>query len=182
MSDGEQQPLSDGLAGVLRPPSAAAEPPLAPTGQPSADAAPRPALGAQQGAAAPPQLARGGAAALVAEEPALRLRLARLAESLVAASGEAHATAGTFGAWRTRAAGESVDGVQVLPGADGCYEVELHLVLRWPPQPLHEFAENLREGLAVAAAAIGLRERLGPIQVHFDGLEEPLEPPAEELS
>lgn len=109
-----------------------------------------------------------------APEAPVRLRLARLAAAVVEASGTVTLTAGTLGTWTTRAASESVHGVEVHAAADERYELELHLLVAWPPQPLHVLADELRDAIARAARSAGVGDELGPIEVHFEGLDEPV--------
>jgi hypothetical protein len=101
-----------------------------------------------------------------------RLRLARTAlAAALEVEGVAAAHAPLPDARSTQSAGARVDGVTVVAGADGRYDVGLHLVAA--PVPLRPLAERVRDRVATAARIAGLGERLGPVSVRFEDLAEP---------
>ncbi len=56
---------------------------------------------------------------------------------------------------------------------DGRYELELHLIVDWPPAPLERFAEDLRRRIRAAVKRGGLDAALGEINIHIDDVRGP---------
>ena len=106
--------------------------------------------------------------------PSPRARLARVAlETALASEGVAAGSAGDSSWWATTDEGELLSGVLAVARRDGRYDVELHLVARWPVPPLHELGERIRERVAGVAAEKGLGESLGSVRISFGDLLEP---------
>lgn len=98
-----------------------------------------------------------------------RVALARLAGQLIADTDGVAATTGPAGRWQTIAPQQNVRGVLAAEDGHGCVDVELHLVVRWPPQmPLQELGQQLRGGLRRSATKAGMGARLGAVSVAFD--------------
>jgi hypothetical protein len=101
--------------------------------------------------------------------PSDRVRLARLAlDAALAMDGVEAGTDGPVKLWVTVDQGQRYPGVlaSVLP--DGTHSVGLHLVVA--PVPLLPLADAIRERVRADAAAVGLEERLGPVDVVFEDL------------
>jgi hypothetical protein len=98
------------------------------------------------------------------------MALARVAESVagqmpgVALSGDHR--------WVTAERGDAVRGAVAVALGDGVYELELHVVVAWPPEPLAQLADDLRRRVRDGAESAGLADNLGAIQVRVDGVEE----------
>jgi len=74
-------------------------------------------------------------------------------------------TAGAAERWTTPDGDRSITGVIATEHATGTVEVELHLVLAWPPEPVAQVGERLRLQLRRAATTAGLADRLGALQI-----------------
>lgn len=106
--------------------------------------------------------------------PSLRVRLARLAwERALSTDGVAAGDSGGRGAWQTEDRGEALPGVLATASGDASFDVELHLVAAWPPPPLHEVANTIRDRINEAAVAAGLGEALGAVEIAFGDVAEP---------
>lgn len=101
-----------------------------------------------------------------------RVSIARLAEQVVGRTAGVSATRGR-GRWLTADGGRSIDGVVVGQTAAGVADVELHLIAEWPARPLPPLADRLRRELMADAAAAGLGERIGEIDVSVHDLKVP---------
>lgn len=111
------------------------------------------------------------APALNPERPrSARVRLARLAEAVIAAEPAVEPAVGSAGRWLTFDADEPIEGVVAAEGAEGI-EIELHLIARWPTGPLPHVAEALRGALRKAAGQAGLGSRLGEVSVSFHDID-----------
>lgn len=98
-----------------------------------------------------------------------RVALARLAKEVIDVTDGVTATTGPAGRWQTIDARRTIPGILAAEGSAGRVDVELHLVVRWPPpMPLEQFGEQLRAHLRRSAAGAGIGERLGGVAVAFD--------------
>jgi hypothetical protein len=96
-----------------------------------------------------------------------RVALAQLAlEGALSVEGVVSASAGPSGIWITADESVRVVGVVAAALSDGRYGVSLHLVVR--PVPLHALAERVRERVERNAAAAGLGQVLGPLDVSVE--------------
>jgi len=109
--------------------------------------------------------------------PTPRVRLARLAwETALATKGIAAGSVGARSQWATNDRGELLPGVLAAARRDGSYDVELHLVARWPVPPLHELGERIHDRVVAAAERQGLGESLGELRISFGDLLDAGEP------
>jgi len=100
-----------------------------------------------------------------------RVRLARLAGQVIARSDGIAATAGPAGRWQTIGSQQAIPGILAVEDVQGRVDIEVHLVVRWPPQmPLDQLGEQLRERLRHAAGTAGMGARLGAVSVTFDDM------------
>ena len=98
-----------------------------------------------------------------------RVRLARLAGQVVARTDGVAATTGPAGRWQTAGPQQSIAGVLAVEDPRGRVDLELHLVVRWPPSmPLEQLAALVRARLRESAATAGMQARLGAVAVAFD--------------
>ena len=98
-----------------------------------------------------------------------RVRLARLAGQVIARTDGVTATTGAAGRWQTVGGQQRIAGVLAVEDVHGRVDLELHLVVRWPPQmPLEQLGELIRGRLRDAAGAAGMGPRLGAVAVAFD--------------
>jgi hypothetical protein len=98
-----------------------------------------------------------------------RVAVALLAGQAVALTEGVTATTGPAGRWLTVGSAHEIPGVLAVEDGQGCVDIELHLVVRWPPRmPLEQLAEQLRERLRNSAATARMGERLGAVSVAFD--------------
>lgn len=103
-----------------------------------------------------------------------RSQLGRLA--LNTAQGLPQIAGGVAGAqklWATEDEGEILAGVTVAARTDERFDVELHLVARWPFGSLFELAEQIRDRVGRAASRAGLEDILGDVAVAFEDVVEP---------
>ena len=104
--------------------------------------------------------------------PSERVRLARAAlEACLALDGVAEGHPGRTRMRFTMSGTERMVGVVAAPGPDGRFDLGLHLVAH--PVPLHPLAGDIRRSVSAAAAAEGLRDLLGTVDVTFEDLAEP---------
>lgn len=106
----------------------------------------------------------------------VRVALARLADGVVARMAGAALSAGPDRRWLTPDAPHAIRGVVAVAQPDGRYELELHLVVAWPPGPLERLASDLRRRIQVAAKRAGVEDQIGEISVHIDEVLDPGEP------
>lgn len=85
-------------------------------------------------------------------------------------------TAGPNGRWVTRDGDQAIRGVLAAAQSDGRYELELHLVVAWPPEPLAHLAEDVRRRVRAAVKREGLDAHLGDIQIRVDDIQSPDDP------
>jgi len=85
-------------------------------------------------------------------------------------------TAGPDARWLTSNGQRTIRGVVAAAQPDGRYELELHLMVAWPPGPLELLADDLRRRILVAAKRAGLEPELGEIQVQIDAVQAPDDP------
>ena len=114
-------------------------------------------------------------------EPSLKLRqssprskLGRV--SLDAAKKLPQVAEGVAGArklWATEDQGQIMDGVVVAARTDTRFDVELHLIARWPFGSLFEVADQVRDHVRQAASAADLAAILGEVSVSFEDVVEP---------
>lgn len=104
------------------------------------------------------------------------MSLARVAREVVAQLPGAALSAGSR--WVTADGPETIRGLLVSVQPDGRYELELHLIVAWPPPPLTLLAGDLRRRVHGAAQSAGLEAQLGQMQIYFDAVLGPDDPPA----
>jgi hypothetical protein len=98
-----------------------------------------------------------------------RVRLARLAGQAIARTDGVAPTTGPAGRWQTVGSQQSIAGVLAVEDVHGRVDLELHLVVRWPPQmPLEQLGALVRGRLRESAGAAGMQARLGAVSVAFD--------------
>lgn len=98
-----------------------------------------------------------------------RIGMARLAAQVIAVTDGVTATAGPAGRWCTIGSRQAIPGVLAVEDRHGQVDIELHLVVQWPPQmALEQLGEQLRGRLRRSAAMAGMGERLGAVSVAFD--------------
>jgi hypothetical protein len=83
-------------------------------------------------------------------------------------------TDGPLKLWVTVDQGQRHPGVLAAVLPDGRHQVSLHLVVA--PVPLHPLADDIRAQIDADAAAAGLSDRLGPVDVAFEDLAESPQP------
>lgn len=92
---------------------------------------------------------------------------------------QAALSAGAGERWLTPDRPHPIHGVLASAQPDGRCELELHLIVAWPLEPLEpleQLADELRGRVWAAAGECGLEPALGAIQVHIDGITAPGEP------
>jgi len=98
-----------------------------------------------------------------------RVRLAQLAGQVIARTEGVTPTTGPAGRWQTVGAQQRIAGVLAVEDVRGRVDLELHLVVRWPPQmSLEQLGELVRGRLRDSAGAAGMGARLGAVAVAFD--------------
>jgi len=103
---------------------------------------------------------------VVAAGPSPRARLARLArEAALAAPGVAGLSSGPGRLLIAADRGEALTGVSAEARGDGRFDIRVAVVVGEPLPPLQELAERIRARLDETAAAQGLGELLGPVEV-----------------
>ena len=80
-----------------------------------------------------------------------RLALARLARDAVERMQGVGLVTGRHPRWSTPDGEQTIQGMTAVAGADGRYELELHIVVSWPPAPLAQLADDLRRRVWTAA-------------------------------
>ena len=75
--------------------------------------------------------------------------------------------------WATKDEGQILAGVTVAARTDERFDVELHLVARWPFGSLFELAEQIRDRVGRAASRAGLEDIVGDVAVAFEDVVEP---------
>ena len=103
-----------------------------------------------------------------------RSKLGRVA--LGAAKGLPQVADGVAGArklWATEDEGEILAGVIVAARQDARFDVELHLVARWPFGSLFDLADQVRDRVRLAASGSELETILGEVSVAFEDVVEP---------
>ncbi len=85
----------------------------------------------------------------------------------------AEGVAGAQRLWATEDEGEIMAGVIVAARRNGTFDVELHLIARWPFGSLFELADQVRDRVARAASAAELQSVLGEVLVSFEDVVEP---------
>ena len=116
------------------------------------------------------------------EQPATgspRSALAGVAERVIAHMPGVALTAGDDDRWMTAERDRRIRGVTSVAQGDGRFELGLHVVVAWPPEPLAQLADDLRRRVHAAAKRATLADRLGEIQIHIAAVQEPDEPAPE---
>lgn len=85
----------------------------------------------------------------------------------------ADGVAGAQKLWATEDEGEILAGVVVAATPDARFDVELHLIARWPFGSLFELADQVRDHVRRAAWAGDLEGILGEVSVSFEDVVEP---------
>lgn len=118
--------------------------------------------------------ARPDAGPGAAAGPSPRARLARLArEAALAAPGVAGLSAGPGRVVVAADRGEALTGVSAEARGDGRFDVRVAVVVREPLPPLQQLADRIRARLGETAAAQGLGELLGPVEVSIADVASP---------
>ncbi len=108
-----------------------------------------------------------------------RVAVARVAEQVLGHLPGVALTAGPAQRWVTPDGARPIPGVVATAQADGRYELELHLIVAWPPEPFERLGDEVRRRIRAAAKRSGLETQLGEIEIHIDGVQGPDElPPA----
>jgi hypothetical protein len=98
-----------------------------------------------------------------------RSRLARAAlEAAIALPQIAVGVRGAQRVWATVDAGEILEGVVATARPDSRFDVDLHLVARWPFGSLFALGDQVRTRVRGAAARAGLDGILGAVTVRFE--------------
>ena len=108
-----------------------------------------------------------------ADRPASRrVALAHLAGQAIDRTPGVTATTGPAGRWRTIGSQQTIPGVLAVEDGRGRVDIEVHLVVRWPPpMALEQLGEQFRGRLRRSAGTAGMGERLGAVSVAFDDVE-----------
>jgi hypothetical protein len=95
--------------------------------------------------------------------------LAHLAGQAIDRTPGITATTGPAGRWQTTGSQHTIPGVLAVEDGRGRVDIEVHLVVRWPPSmALETLGEQFRGRLRRSAATAGMGERLGAVSVAFD--------------
>lgn len=94
-----------------------------------------------------------------------RVLLARLAEQTIAGSDGVSAAEDLR--WSTPDGDHRIAGVLAAADGGGRVDVELRVVIDWPPRPLEQVAADLRQALTRRAAIAQLDDRLGKVQIRI---------------
>jgi hypothetical protein len=98
--------------------------------------------------------------------------LAHLAGQAIDRTPGITATTGPAGRWRTIGSQQTIPGVLAVEDGQGRVDIEVHLVVRWPPpMALETLGEQFRGRLRRSAATAGMGERLGAVLVAFDDVQ-----------
>ena len=101
----------------------------------------------------------------------MRVQLARIAhDAAMATEGVVDTDAGPVGARMTLDGAKRLQGVTSTVLPDGRYGLSLHLVCRMVP--LHPLVDALRARLERAAAAAGVADELGPVDITIEDVRE----------
>ncbi len=102
-----------------------------------------------------------------------RSRLARVAlQAATAMPQVVVGVRGPRGAWVSVDAGEILEGVVVTARRDGRFDIELHVVVRWPSGSLLTLADQVRATVKRAAGRAQLDGVLGQVTVAFEDVRE----------
>jgi hypothetical protein len=95
--------------------------------------------------------------------------LAQLAGQAIDRTPGVTATTGPAGRWQTTGSQQTIPGVLAVEDGRGRVDIEVHLVVRWPPpMALEQLGEQFRGRLRRSAGTAGMGERLGAVSVAFD--------------
>jgi hypothetical protein len=98
--------------------------------------------------------------------------LAHIAGQAIDRTPEVTATTGPAGRWKTIGSRETIPGVLAVEDGRGRVDIEVHLVVRWPPpMALEQLGEQFRGRLRRAAGTAGMGEQLGAVSVAFDDVQ-----------
>ena len=106
--------------------------------------------------------------------PSPRAALADVAERVVTDMPGVALTGDGSGQWDTAEHDHRVRGVSAVAQPDGRYELTLHVVVAWPPEPLRQLADELRRRVQAAAERERLESWLGAIDVDVVSVQEPI--------
>jgi hypothetical protein len=108
-----------------------------------------------------------------ADRPASRrVVLAHLAGQAIDRTPGVTATTGPAGRWQTIGSQQTIPGVLAVEDGRGRVDIEVHLVVRWPPpMALEQLGEQFRGRLRRSAGTAGMGERLGAVSVAFDDVQ-----------
>jgi hypothetical protein len=108
-----------------------------------------------------------------ADRPASRrVVLAQLAGQAIDRTPGVTATTGPAGRWQTIGSQQTIPGVLAVEDGRGRVDIEVHLVVRWPPpMALEQLGEQFRGRLRRSAGTAGMGERLGAVSVAFDDVQ-----------
>lgn len=90
-----------------------------------------------------------------------------MATDVVARMPGAALTAGRDRRWVTREGAKTIRGVLAVAQPDGRYELQLHLIVAWPPEPLEHLGDEVRRRIRAAAKRAGREDQLGDIKIHI---------------
>lgn len=110
---------------------------------------------------------------LEASPRSVRVELARVAAGVLARTPGTALTAGPGARWSTADGERRIRGVVAVAAPGGRVELELHLVVDWPPGPLGALADEVRRGVSAAVARAGLQHSLGAVQVRIEDVHDP---------
>jgi hypothetical protein len=98
--------------------------------------------------------------------------LAQLAGQAIDRTPGVTATTGPAGRWRTIGSQQTIPGVLAVEDGQGRVDIEVHLVVRWPPpMALETLGEQFRGRLRRSAGTAGMGEQLGAVSVAFDDVQ-----------
>jgi hypothetical protein len=102
-----------------------------------------------------------------------RAALAEVAERVISHMPGVALTSDRAGAWQTTAGDRAIHGVTAVARSDGRYDLGLHVVVAWPPDPLPRLADELRRRVQAAVKRAGLEPLLGPVDIDIVSVEDP---------
>lgn len=102
-----------------------------------------------------------------------RLQLAAIADRVVSRMPGVALTDGPDGRWQTIDRHHRFRGLTAVTDGTGAFELSLHVIVSWPPDPLTSLAADLRRRIQTAVKRDGLAARLGPVEIHIAGVEDP---------
>jgi len=118
-------------------------------------------------------VSRSASSPLESRPRSVRVELARLAAGVLAGTPGTALTAGAGARWSTADGDRVIRGVVAAAAPGGRVELELHLIVDWPPGPLGPLADAVRGRVSAAAELMGLQGSLGAIQIRIEDVREP---------